>query len=320
MVFYNLGDNAHSVETAQVYNKALMSGVNTNFAIRGISNVTGGAPATKIYEAGKEYYQTGSTTGVPDTPTTRGTIGGGYNNYYLTGHFCEFMWWNRILTRDERVHAEQYMAAKWGVTIAQEVLVACDGDSITLGVWVSEQASTVNSYPSKLQLALGSGYNIKNFGVGSQTLPNMTADAATQIDAPFASTLVQSILVQNGGVNDIYTRVATEGKTAAAAAAAVIADWETYVTDRQAAGWQVVSLTIIAIASGIWTATMETARGLVNAHITASSLPDAVVDLAAMSEFSDANDATYYQSDKVHPTAVGNGVISAAVDAAISSL
>jgi lysophospholipase L1-like esterase len=50
--------------------------------------------------------------------------------------------------------------------LADQIRVACVGDSITYGHFVSG-AST---YPSKLQAALGSGYYVQNFGVSGSSL------------------------------------------------------------------------------------------------------------------------------------------------------
>lgn len=51
---------------------------------------------------------------------------------------------------------------------ADPVRVACVGDSITQGVGVKNPES--DSYPSKLQEILGSGWKVQNFGVGGRTM------------------------------------------------------------------------------------------------------------------------------------------------------
>lgn len=53
---------------------------------------------------------------------------------------------------------------------AAQIRVACVGDSITAGVAVSSSSKT---YPSDLQAALGSGYNVQNFGVSGTALMNL---------------------------------------------------------------------------------------------------------------------------------------------------
>ena len=48
------------------------------------------------------------------------------------------------------------------------IKVACIGDSITFGARLSDRDKY--SYPAQLQLLLGAGYQVTNFGVGSMTL------------------------------------------------------------------------------------------------------------------------------------------------------
>lgn len=50
----------------------------------------------------------------------------------------------------------------------RKIRIACCGDSITFGVGVV--APKINSYPAVLQKLVGSGYQVRNFGVGGRTL------------------------------------------------------------------------------------------------------------------------------------------------------
>lgn len=57
----------------------------------------------------------------------------------------------------------------FGVAVsAQPIKVACIGNSITFGAGIANQA--MNSYPAQLGYALGSGYEVRNFGVSATTL------------------------------------------------------------------------------------------------------------------------------------------------------
>src|SRR4051812_7771397 len=49
-----------------------------------------------------------------------------------------------------------------------KIKVACVGDSITFGAGIKDRDK--NSYPAQLQGLLGSGYEVKNFGVSGATL------------------------------------------------------------------------------------------------------------------------------------------------------
>lgn len=55
-----------------------------------------------------------------------------------------------------------------GVQAATPIKVACIGDSITAGAGISDIST--KSYPARLQGFLGSGYEVKNFGVNGTTM------------------------------------------------------------------------------------------------------------------------------------------------------
>lgn len=313
-----------AAETEQIFLSNVYAGnggaITNTHTIRSFSNAAAAVPRNQFWVGGLRRTLPGLVNSAPIDATGGGLIGarGGLTNLLL-GNIAEILWYNKLLSRAERVQCERYLSTKWGISYTEQIMLACDGDSITLGLWSSENATGANSYPSQLEVLAGSGYTSQNFGVGSQTIAQMTADAVAQIDTPHAGNTSTSILIQNGGVNDIFNKC-NLGASAATAAAETIADWESYVTARKAAGWQVVSIPIIKIGAGYWTANMETARLAVNTHIRASSLWDALADLDARSEFSDPNNGTYYQTDKVHPTTAGNAVFASVVKTAVDTL
>lgn len=51
---------------------------------------------------------------------------------------------------------------------AERIKVACVGNSITYGAFIEDREQ--NSYPAQLQMFLGDGYEVKNFGVSGTTL------------------------------------------------------------------------------------------------------------------------------------------------------
>jgi lysophospholipase L1-like esterase len=59
-----------------------------------------------------------------------------------------------------------------------------------------------------------------------------------------------------------------------------------------------------------------------NANLAAnwSSHADAFADVATISGLNNPANATYYQSDKVHPTAAGQAAMATPIIAAVSSL
>jgi sialate O-acetylesterase len=54
------------------------------------------------------------------------------------------------------------------INYAQEIKIACVGNSVTYGAGIKER--TVNSYPAQLQNLLGSNYKVQNFGFSGATL------------------------------------------------------------------------------------------------------------------------------------------------------
>ncbi len=80
---------------------------------------------------------------------------------------------------------------------AGDVVVVCDGDSLTSG------AGTGTPYPTQLDTLLGAGYSVTNFGVSSQRTFAMSLDSETQVDALFNATAAKNICVVWEGTNDI---------------------------------------------------------------------------------------------------------------------
>lgn len=61
---------------------------------------------------------------------------------------------------------------------ADQIKVACVGDSITYGFGIS--GWTKNNYPAQLQNMLGDGYHVENFGHSGRTLSSKTKVAYTE--------------------------------------------------------------------------------------------------------------------------------------------
>lgn len=199
--------------------------------------------------------------------------------------------------------------------VAMESLdrVVCDGDSITFGT----NLTVSQSYPSVLSAALDDRYVVTNFGVPSQTVADMSSDFATQI-APLSGNVWQrKILVAFGGSNDI--------SIGAASAATLISRIQSYCATARAAGYLIILCTILPRSNASTPGTFEADRQTVNTWIRANyaTVADGLADLAADTRIGDAGDeldTTYYQVDKVHPTATGAAVIAEIVQGAIAGL
>ena len=85
-------------------------------------------------------------------------------------------------------------------------MVVCDGDSLTSGENDSLFKGTANplgtSCPSDLQRLLGNRYHLFNLGRGGYTLPVISGDAASRVDALIAKAERPPIVVLEGGTND----------------------------------------------------------------------------------------------------------------------
>lgn len=180
-------------------------------------------------------------------------------------------------------------------------ILVCDGDSLTYGVG----ASAGMDYPSQLA-ALLPGWTKYAFGVGGQTIVQMAADAAAQID-PLYVTGKRNVLICWGGINDIYYGASAETAYTNVAA---------YCQARRAAGWTVTVCTMPA--AGSVTGDGDTARQGANASIRAgyAAFADHLADLAANVHFAtlaDTTDGTYYNGDTVHLTDVGYGLVASII-------
>lgn len=211
------------------------------------------------------------------------------------------------LTDTETLQTIQMLEEKWS---CRHRVVVCDGDSLTRGF----AATAGYEYPTVLAAALGSDWEIRNFGVDSQTLNAMSSDAVANNDTPFATTLGtrKNVLVAWGGTNDLYY-----GDSAATA----ISDFETYCAARKAAGFKVVACTIIdrTESGGSWTAA-DAATFNASVRANYATYADALCDLAADPRLDDYTDSTYYQADGTHLKDAGYAAVAELVEAAVNSL
>lgn len=89
--------------------------------------------------------------------------------------------------------------------LSQEIKVACIGDSVTFGAGISDRDSL--SYPSQLQLALGDGYEVRNFGKNGATLLYQGHNPYIQSEEfKEALTYVPDVAVNHLGLNDTDPR------------------------------------------------------------------------------------------------------------------
>jgi lysophospholipase L1-like esterase len=173
--------------------------------------------------------------------------------------------------------------------------IVFDGNSMTGGS-STYPATVMPTFPSMTST---------NVGVPGQTTPDMLSDAVTQVDPLYNGTLANNVLVCWEGTNDLKL-----GATAASAYSSLV----TYCSNRRAAGYKVVIVTLLPRNDGGTPGTFEADRQTVNTNIRANwtTFADALADVAAIGaigDFGDSNNATYYQ-DNVHMTALGYDIVA----------
>lgn len=181
-------------------------------------------------------------------------------------------------------------------------LLFFEGDSRTKG--------TTSPYPTQMMARseiVAKNYGWSNIGVSGQTVADMSADAATQVDAQRRAVLGRNIVAVWGGVNDA---------AAGADAATIYARLKSYWAGRRLAGYRVIACTEIdaqdASRNAVsWHSTLYPA---LNTLIKSDpSLYDALADLGADARLQDATNLTYFNADKVHLTDAGYGVVAGIV-------
>lgn len=184
-------------------------------------------------------------------------------------------------------------------------LVIFDGDSLT-----ASATGGGTPYPSHVALELVNAMPI-NVGVGGQSLVDMNADAATEVDTKFASE-VTSVVCAWGGTNDLTLVTDPDGPT-------IYGRYTTYCNARRSAGFDVVAFTLTP-RTGL-TTSRQTALDYFNTQVRANwaTFADRLLDVAAIPELDDATDATYY-ADGLHQTDAGREVIAQALLTVLASL
>lgn len=185
--------------------------------------------------------------------------------------------------------------------------LAADGNSLTRGYGASNPPTT--SYPARLTARLaaaGGNYAVSNLGADGQTFPDMSSDAAAQVDVLKNSSSTHNIVI----AWEITNCIGNAGDDAATA----LAHAEAYIDARVAAGWNRV---IVPLAlprdDAAWSPSKETIRQAVNAQLTShysgSSVVE-IVDLSQDSRLSDPHDSTYFNLDKIHLNDNGYDVVA----------
>jgi lysophospholipase L1-like esterase len=189
----------------------------------------------------------------------------------------------------------------------------CDGSSIT-----ANAPSANADWPSQILALLRGNWTVHNVAVAGQNLAAMASDAATQIDAKINSLAAYKIAVAEAPTNSIYQITAG---SISGTAASLYADYRAYCLARRAAGFLVITTTVMPRTDVTTPGGFEAMRLDFNTRVRAgaSTFSDALVDIAADPRFQNANDTTYF-GDKIHPTPAGLAIWAQLIALAINRL
>lgn len=235
-------------------------------------------------------------------------------SHYL-GSIASIFFINRFLTDDEHSNLMTYFGNRFGLNgFSRKARVYCDGNSLSFGTGAA--IPSTESYPAQMAAA-NIQWDVVNLGVPGATTAQRAAAAPTAIDRTFATWRADEVAVLWEGTNDLAVNApATSGD-----AITRYVDW---CNGRRAAGFKVVSVTVLPRSNAGLYADFETHRQEINTHIRANwaSFSDALADVAAdprIGDFGDSDDTTYYP-DKVHLNALGYSIVAQTVGDAVESI
>jgi lysophospholipase L1-like esterase len=245
------------------------------------------------------------TTGSPGTLSYTGITLGSAGNF-SSSLFAKYDF-VRLLVYDSTIvsvsDVETALITQYDLSVPN--LMLCDGDSLTTGVG----STAGQNYPLQLIGLLGSPWSVIETGVSGQTVVQMEADAATELDPQLNTQSSKKILMAWGGTNDMHF---------GADATTAYNSYVTYCTNRRAAGWTVVAFTVLPRSEATTPAGFEAQRIAFNLSVRSNwtTFADGICDCAADSRIGDSGDelnTTYYAGDKVHLNNTGYGIIASLV-------
>lgn len=190
-------------------------------------------------------------------------------------------------------------------------LVLFDGDSLTYGL----ESTGGQTYPAQCMALLPAAIDSTNFGIPSQLLATMLANAPSKIDPYFDLRRPKQVVVIWGGTNDLSIGTAE---------ATVYSNTVAYCQARQAAGFKVVVLTTLP-RTGNTVGNFETLRQSLNTSIRSNwaTFADALADVGndpTIGQAGDTANLTYYYTDGIHLINAGYAIVAAAVASALTGL
>ncbi len=214
-----------------------------------------------------------------------------------------------------------FMAVAFGVPQAYaQVRVACVGDSITYGVAVSSPGTT---YPADLQAALGSGYNVQNFGYPGLALMNLPGGNPSSHPPYSTSSQYSSMVAFNPNI--IIVMLGTNDAAFPVDAAGWSADYLSTFTSQY--GSFINTLRSLPAAPAVYIATTPEVYGTnqyaIDPTVANTIITPAIHTIASAAgvPLIDVNTATVstgaYSGDNVHPNDLGTSFIANTVYTAL---
>lgn len=149
--------------------------------------------------------------------------------------------------------------------------------------------------PQKVAEAFDSGVTYSVHGISGTTYPTRSTTDQDRMHPALVNGAVNTVLVDTGGQSDLL---------AGSSAATILTNMEAYHTAAKAAGATHTVMATIPSMTAAWgyTGPMETVRVSLNLLIKASSVWDAVADIAASPNSANPANTTYFP-DGLHPSA-----------------
>ncbi len=191
--------------------------------------------------------------------------------------------------------------------------VLFDGDSMTA---LNGGMVLADTWPQKLKTMIDAVafFDFYNSAVGGQTIAQMLANVATEIDARKSGTYIRHVAVLWGGINDLYQNANSGGDSLPET---VYIRWSNWINGRKSAGFLTIATTLTATQNPLYPSLhteIERGRQLVNQWIReASGLYDVLIDLDAdtrIGGYAAVLDNTYFQSDQIHMNDAGRQVVA----------
>lgn len=244
----------------------------------------------------------GSATGLSGGDV--GRFGGGPDSY-LSGDLYRLLVYTSPHTNSEIDTVVAALYADHSIVTSYDKLAVLEGDSLTAGVG----STNLQSWPFQL-VTPSYDWLTFNLGQGSTkigtigTPGTMAAEAATQIDPLYAAfPYSRRVLLNFGGTNDIGSDAQTGAQTFTR-----LVNWFAAETP---VGWKTVAMTI-PDRSGLRTPVSNFNTLIRGGDASIKAIVDCGYG-AADTRLSDYTNLTYFDSDQLHLTNAGYGVVAEAV-------